>query len=166
VVYVTHDQTEALSLADRIVVLDKGQVQQVASPEDVYRRPANRFVASFIGSPSMNLFETVVEHGSIRIGDDRLKVLSPLSGPVVAGIRPDAVVLGTGGRARILWTEILGSQILCGLQCGSVLLTALTAQLPAPDNIAINVNPNDIHLFDAHTGKNLDCSSSGAALRA
>jgi ABC-type sugar transport system ATPase subunit len=156
VIYVTHDQTEAMSLADRVVVLDKGEVQQTGPPGELYRRPANRFVASFIGSPSMNLFETTLEHGTLRLGTDRFPTSTGASGLVVVGIRPEAIRLARGETGRVLWTEHLGSHILCGLRCGNVTLTALATEPPASDRIAIGIAPEDVYVFDANTGQNLD----------
>src|SRR5690606_40605919 len=73
-VYVTHDQTEALTMGDRIAVLKDGKLQQVGTPRELYERPVNRFVAGFIGSPSMNLLHTEVIDGDIRLGSDRVRV--------------------------------------------------------------------------------------------
>jgi multiple sugar transport system ATP-binding protein len=165
VIYVTHDQTEAMSLADQIVVLDKGAVQQKGTPDGVYRRPANRFVASFIGSPSMNLFDAVLEDGMLQLGPDRFPTGTRTSGRVVAGIRPEAIQLTRGQTGRLVWTEHLGSQVLCGLRCGSVTLTALTSQQPASEGLAIGVAPEDIYLFDANTGENLGDSTGRVARR-
>jgi ABC-type sugar transport system ATPase subunit len=80
VIYVTHDQIEALTLADRVVVLDRGRIQQVGPPEELYKSPGNRFVASFIGSPSMNLFETNLDRGCFQFGSetiDRSRLFGP-----------------------------------------------------------------------------------------
>ena len=101
-VYVTHDQTEAMTMGDRIAILDSGRLQQVATPLEAYHRPANRFVAGFIGEPSMNFIETTVESGALVDGDLRY----PLSGAaaeavsdgqsITLGIRPEDVRIGPG----------------------------------------------------------------------
>jgi ABC-type sugar transport system ATPase subunit len=166
VIYVTHDQTEAMSLADHIVVLDRGAVQQKGTPEIVYRRPANRFVASFIGSPSMNLFDATLEGGTLRLGPDRFETGLHASGPVVVGIRPDAIRLTSGQTGHILWTEHLGSHVLCGLRCDDLTLTALATEQPASGRVAIGLAPEDIYVFDANTGQNLDDGSRRLADRA
>ncbi len=166
VLYVTHDQTEATSLADRVIVLDHGIVQQIGVPADLYRRPANRFVASFIGSPSMNLFETVLDDGRLQVGSDHLLTGTRASGPAIAGIRPESIHLSEGETARILWTENLGSQVLCGIQCGDLKLNALGAQGPRSKTAAIAVAPEDIYLFDANTGKNLNSDTAPGTGRA
>ncbi|MDR3372119.1 MAG: ABC transporter ATP-binding protein [Ancalomicrobiaceae bacterium] len=104
-IYVTHDQVEAMTLADRIVVMNKGRIEQIGAPMELYHHPANRFVASFIGSPSMNFFEADVRDGNgdelvLRLADgsDMVvdRVISPVtSGRVTLGIRPEHVELGT-----------------------------------------------------------------------
>ncbi len=98
--YVTHDQVEAMTLADRIVVLDKGIVQQIGSPEELYTRPANRFVARFIGTPSMNLVRGQVAHGMFSSGELKVRVARP-DGPLVLGVRvEDVQILGGPGAAE------------------------------------------------------------------
>src|SRR5437867_3867673 len=101
VVYVTHDQTEALSLADRVAVLDRGRLQQVGTPEELYRMPANRFVASFIGSPSMNFFETDLQDGSLLLAGIVYDTGVRLSRRVTIGIRPGAGAPGSGVTRRV-----------------------------------------------------------------
>jgi ABC-type sugar transport system ATPase subunit len=165
VIYVTHDQTEAMSLADRVVVLDRGIVQQAGPPASLYRRPENRFVASFIGSPSMNLFESTLEGGTLLLDSQRLTTRSGVSGPVIVGIRPESIRLTRGGSGRILWTENLGSHVLCGIRCGAVSLTALAGEAPDSETAAIEVSPEEIYLFDAHTGKNLSTEPSRGSAR-
>jgi ABC-type sugar transport system ATPase subunit len=161
VVYVTHDQTEAMSLADRVVVLLDGRVQQVATPGDLYRRPANRFVASFIGSPSMNLFGAHLENGALRLGENTFPTRASASGNVVVGIRPEAIRLTNGKFGQVVWTENLGSHVLCGVRCGDITLTALSARQPAESAVSIRVESDDIYLFDEATGKNLDGGPPG-----
>ena len=90
-VYVTHDQVEAMTLGDRVAVMRDGVVQQLDTPQNLYRNPVNMFVAAFIGSPSMNLFEATIENGHVVFGGHRLRVpdrIAGHSGPVVVGIRP------------------------------------------------------------------------------
>jgi multiple sugar transport system ATP-binding protein len=90
-VYVTHDQVEAMTLGDRVAVMRDGVVQQLDTPQNLYRNPVNMFVAAFIGSPSMNLFEAAIENGHVVFGGHRLRVpdrIAGHSGPVVVGIRP------------------------------------------------------------------------------
>jgi multiple sugar transport system ATP-binding protein len=90
-VYVTHDQVEAMTLGDRVAVMRDGVVQQLDTPQNLYAKPVNMFVAAFIGSPSMNLFEATIENGHVVFGGHRLPVTDRLaghSGPVVVGIRP------------------------------------------------------------------------------
>jgi multiple sugar transport system ATP-binding protein len=95
-VYVTHDQVEAMTLGQRVAVIEEGRVQQVAHPQELYRRPANVFVATFIGSPSMNVAQASVHDGTLRFGQFSLPVpsrLLPLMGDrtsVIAGLRPEA----------------------------------------------------------------------------
>jgi sn-glycerol 3-phosphate transport system ATP-binding protein len=159
VVYVTHDQTEAMSLADRVAVMVDGELQQIGRPGDLYRRPVNRFVASFIGSPSMNLFETNLEDGMLRLGGKRYPTRDRVSGRVIVGVRPEAIRLTIGEMGGVLWTENLGSQVLSGVQCGEVTLTALSGRQPAEGRVSIEIASEDIYLFDAVSGKNLDGGS-------
>jgi len=119
-VYVTHDQTEAMTLGDRVVVLNKGVVQQVDPPEQLYRHPANTFVAGFIGSPSMNFLHGQLEPGALRLGaytvelpDTLRQTIGARSGNVLVGVRPeDFVLAGDGLPAEIRITEQLGPEML------------------------------------------------------
>ena len=119
-IYVTHDQTEAMTLGDRVVVLDKGVVQQVAAPDDLYRRPANTFVAGFIGSPAMNFLRGRVDGDAIAIGSYRVEVpgrqLADVPRDVIVGVRPEdfVAVNGSGGGigAQVVFTESLGPETL------------------------------------------------------
>jgi multiple sugar transport system ATP-binding protein len=120
-VYVTHDQTEAMTLGDRVAVLDKGVVQQVDPPEKLYREPANTFVASFIGSPSMNFLRGRLTGDSVRLGSYSLELSDAVArrlgggGDVLVGVRPEDFELarGTAGlRAEIQIVEQLGPELL------------------------------------------------------
>jgi multiple sugar transport system ATP-binding protein len=120
-IYVTHDQTEAMTLGDRVVVLNRGVVQQVEVPERLYRHPANTFVASFIGSPAMNFLSGELRDGSLRVGPftiDRPAAARRVDGPVLVGLRPEDFLVANGSEqrdvmpARIEITEQLGPEVL------------------------------------------------------
>ena len=155
VIYVTHDQIEALTLADRVVVLDKGRIQQVGTPEEVYRSPANRFVASFIGSPSLSLFEVSIQDGCFKLDSETIDTGLDFSGLSDIGIRPEAIRLEGRIPADITWVENLGLNALVGLRVGDVLLTALAAQRPSGRSVRISFDPKDIHVFEKQSGANV-----------
>jgi multiple sugar transport system ATP-binding protein len=137
-IYVTHDQVEAMTMGDRVAVMRRGELQQMAEPQKLYDSPKNLFVASFIGSPAMNIFEATVERRgdalAVRLGDQELPVpedvarkrpaLGGYAGRTLAvGIRPehleDAAIARNGGarlRGRVLLTEALGSEILAHVE--------------------------------------------------
>ncbi len=159
-IYVTHDQVEAMTLADRIVVLNAGRVEQVGAPLDLYHRPVNRFVAGFIGSPAMNfLAVTAVSEGAVvlpggpalRIPMDRL----PAPGTsVTLGVRPEHVGVGDGGMsAAVLAVERLGGETHChvGLADGQRMLVRLDGDVPvqAGESLPLVLHGETVHLFDA-----------------
>jgi multiple sugar transport system ATP-binding protein len=119
-IYVTHDQTEAMTLGDRVVVLNKGVVQQVAPPDTLYRRPANTFVAGFIGSPAMNFLRGRIDGDGVVVGSYRVhlpgRALGGAPREVIVGVRPEDFVAanGNGGgiAARVAFTESLGPETL------------------------------------------------------
>ena len=161
-VYVTHDQVEAMTLADRIVVMDKGVVQQVDTPEELYRRPANLFVAGFIGSPKMNFLkgeiaverEVQLEGGAGLALDARL----PTDGAgIVVGVRPDGFAV-TGPetsslRGRIVLNEYLGreSYLHLDLQHGGTAVVEVSPdlRLRAGQEVGLTIKPGAAHLFTA-----------------
>jgi multiple sugar transport system ATP-binding protein len=129
-IYVTHDQTEAMTLADRIVVMNGGVVQQVGSPLDLYERPANRFVAGFIGSPRMNFIDTAVigrDASSVTVAHPQNNVAIPTAGdwqlgePVALGVRPHDLFLTDAGSAQFSGTvglvERVGTETIATLEC-------------------------------------------------
>jgi multiple sugar transport system ATP-binding protein len=119
-IYVTHDQTEAMTLGDRVAVLNQGVVQQVEVPERLYRRPANTFVASFIGSPAMNFIRGEAQGGLVHVGPYAIEAPAPArrAGPVLVGLRPEDFVVANGSAtepvlpARVEITEQLGPEVL------------------------------------------------------
>lgn len=163
-VYVTHDQIEALTLADRVVVLDRGKVQQIGSPEELYRSPDNVFVASFIGSPSMNLFETEIQDGWFRLGREVIDTGLDFSGPARVGIRPEAMRLGSGIDAAVTWVENLGLHFLVGVRVGTVSLSLLAAQRPSSDSVKVCFESGDVHVFEKLSGSNVRHTRNRRAL--
>src|SRR5215218_2047113 len=131
-VYVTHDQVEAMTMGDRIAVMNDGVLEQVGTPEELYERPANRFVAGFIGSPAMSFFDAVAsgEDGGLRLRgeaiDLRLPGLPALSGELTVGVRPEAARLWNGGRSglagplqgSVAYVEALGRETFIGVDLG------------------------------------------------
>ena len=161
-IYVTHDQIEAMTLADRVVVMKQGVVQQVGTPTEIYDRPANTFVAAFIGNPAMNLIEGSVQGGTFTAPNVKIEGLSAPDGPVTLGFRAeDAAVSQDGGEitAPIYTLELLGDATMVSIRIAGALVSARTdkafrAEIGDPISIRI---PNSIcHLFDAKTGSRLD----------
>ncbi|GGA88314.1 sugar ABC transporter ATP-binding protein [Brucella endophytica] len=171
IVYVTHDQIEAMTLATRIAVMRNGQIEQLATPEEIYNRPATLYVAEFVGSPPMNLLNATFEGNTLLIEgtDTRIALPSHLASPgsvcdVVLGIRPEALVPDTAGEghtsleARIDVVELTGPERVVS---GSVGEQKLVASLPQQTALATGTRqrfsfPLDgMHLFDRKTGKRL-----------
>src|SRR5674476_582191 len=117
-IYVTHDQIEAMTLGDRLAVMSAGKLQQVGTPQDVYERPTNVFVAHFIGSPPMNLLRATVADGRALAGDLAIELPQVPDGPCTIGIRPDSLALAHGDDAPaaldfdIEVVEPLGGELL------------------------------------------------------
>jgi multiple sugar transport system ATP-binding protein len=157
-IFVTHDQAEAMTLADRIVVLDKGRLQQLGTPDDLYHRPANLFVAQFLGSPPMNVLNAEVRDGAlVAEGGWRLPAPRPVrAGKLIIGIRPEAIALGTEGQpAEVLVSEPLGSETIVDVKIGEVLVKVRAAPevRPAPGTrVRLRVEPASLRLFDAASG--------------
>ncbi len=164
IVYVTHDQVEAMTLATRIVVLKDGEIQQVGTPEEIYDRPANTFVADFIGSPPMNLVPATVQGASrLDFGDGhRLDLPTPLDAlrdraRVVVGIRPEDMVLGRDGAVEVLPSliEMTGADSYVSFALGGVTVTARTpgrfaGARGAP--IGFRADADRLSFFDADSG--------------
>jgi len=158
-VYVTHDQLEAMTLADRLVVLRDGHVEQIGAPLEVYRRPVSTFVAEFIGSPAMNMLDGEVLGGMLRVGGAELPVSAP-AGKVQVGMRAEDMRLAAPGqpaiRAKLAYVEELGSQRLGHFEVnGQKLVAAFPAEQPLTDEMALTVDPSALHLFGAD-GRRLD----------
>jgi multiple sugar transport system ATP-binding protein len=170
-IYVTHDQVEAMTMGHRIVVMHDGVVQQVAPPQEVYDRPANQFVAGFIGSPTMSFLpcRLQAENGalyargpsfSVRIPDERRAVLDAANAQTATlGVRPEDILLhadDAGSIAAVVdVVEPLGSEQVLYFTCDGERVTARApaeATVAAGDAIALGINPKRMHLFDSGTG--------------
>ena len=185
-IYVTHDQTEAMSMASRIVVMKDGYIQQIGSPEEIYDYPENVFVANFIGSPPMNFFKGEIDQGKLIVGNDSidlseknknaLKTFKDLDKDLIVGIRPEAFSLNDlDGRenyikAQIVNIEMLGDETIIyaedkkssvtieedGSNKIAVKVSGKFKDRNVGDSIKLFVNFNDIHLFDSKTQKRIN----------
>ena len=161
-IYVTHDQIEAMTLADRVVVMKAGIVQQVGTPTDIYDNPANTFVAGFIGSPAMNLMEGEITDGIFSGDNVSVSGLSNASGKVTLGFRAeDATVVEAGQgaiNAPVYSMELLGDATMVTVRAGGALVAVKApkdyrAQIGEAVGIAF---PEGItHLFDAESGQRI-----------
>ena len=144
-IYVTHDQTEALTMGDRVVVLDGGVIQQADSPEEIYNNPSNTFVAGFVGSPQMNFIDS--KDFPYQIDKD-----------CIIGIRPEKMI--TGGEIKFIvnveLTELLGSEKIIYFNIGEKKCSAkISADVQVNQNIELSINRSDIYMFDKKDGKRI-----------
>ena len=182
-ILVTHDQTEATAMADRIAVMNHGVLQQVATPQELYERPANLFVANFIGEPPMNLLPGQIADGGAALAFDdpawtvplaaRQRRLAAASGgdgtPLIAGIRPEHVLVlpdgAAGGlRASVRYREPRGGADVLTIAAGRH-GPAIVAEVPGPttlragDSVSVTLLADRLHLFDPVTTRNLEARS-------
>jgi multiple sugar transport system ATP-binding protein len=159
IIYVTHDQIEAMTMADRIVVMRGGRVEQVGAPLELYDAPANVFVAGFIGSPAMNLFPARLSAGNLVIGDAGALPAGPDAPagdrPVIAGMRPEDMELSDSGiPVEVILAEPTGAetQLLARLGAHTVVVTMRGRLDVRPgQRIGVSVRPGKLHLFDPDT---------------
>ena len=171
-IYVTHDQTEAMTLGDRVVVMNRGVVQQIDVPERLYREPANTFVASFIGSPAMNFLDGEVIDGTVRLGPFAVPCANRrASGRVLVGLRPEDFVADPQGvvEGRVEVAEQLGPEVLVHFRVDGVTPAAVIDEPPAlfvarfdagfhADRgapIRLGIRPDRMRLFDPASGQAL-----------
>jgi len=159
IVYVTHDQIEAMTLGTRIVVLNQGVIQQIGTPEEIYERPANLFVADFMGSPPMNLIPATHEGGRLTFaGGGELPARAGLgAGEVVVGIRPEAFTPALGDahlRLKALSVENAGSDTFASFELGGKIITTRLpgkTKVVAGDEVSLAVDLDGISYFDPET---------------
>ena len=181
-VYVTHDQSEALTLGDRIAVLKEGLLQQIATPMELYNRPGNKFVAGFIGSPAMNFIEGVIQRTEVvagRIGMCTFKGIDltldvpcgDSRGRVFLGVRPQHIEVSGDGenrpKAEVGVVEPMGNEqiVYVTLSGGDRLVAVAPPQelIKPGDIVSIRVRPEGVHIFDAETGGRIDPSPQALA---
>lgn len=176
-ILVTHDQTEATAMADRIAVMNHGVLQQVGTPDELYSRPANLFVANFIGEPPMNLLPARIAQSGRALAIDGMGWLVPLAAhqrdlaaaagrdgaPLILGVRPEHVAVdpaGDGIAARLQYREPHGDTDILTMSIGDA-APAVVAEVEGPchhragDSVSLKVSPEHLHLFDPVTTRNL-----------
>jgi len=175
-IYVTHDQVEAMTLGDRVVVMREGRILQQGTPLEIYSRPASRFVAGFIGAPAMNFIDVTLAHGDgrlhveaeglrLRVPDEQAAVLERQPAQALTlGVRPEHVLIGdprpengTGFEAAIEVTEQLGAELLVGVRVAGTIVIASRidpwAKLAPHQKLRLSLDPRGLHFFDRESGE-------------
>ena len=163
-VFVTHDQEEAMSISDMIVVMKKGVVQQIGKPQDVYDSPVNLFVAKFLGTPPINVFNGNVKNGKVYIGNDVVSTLNIEDQEVSIGIRPEGFILADDGalHCELSNVEVMGRDVsIVSRNANSV--NPIIRSIVDSDNkidtskneVRFNIKPNKIFIFNKETGERI-----------
>lgn len=164
-IYVTHDQIEAMTVGQQIVILDKSIIQQQGTPDEIYNQPANVFVAKFIGSPSMNIGNAKIAEGKIWIGEEGVdipeewRVIIGERTEIKFGIRPEHVDFAKGKGdvpVHVTYTENHGNKLCIAYHAGgNDMMATLDPFYKLEENMYMNLQWNKIHFFDAETDKNI-----------
>ena len=159
IIFVTHDQVEAMTMADRIVIMKDGHIQQVGTPAEVYHSPANMFVATFIGAPAMNMLTGKGTGGGITLPSGTFATNGPDGADLVLGVRPDDLML-SGGQAvtsgKVILREPLGSETLIYVDTPSGEIIARADGRTPPEvgeTVQLGADPANVHVFDAASGQ-------------
>jgi sn-glycerol 3-phosphate transport system ATP-binding protein len=158
-IFVTHDQTEAMTLGDRIVVINNGIVEQVGTPKDIYSKPNTKFVAEFIGSPQMNLFNCKIENGNAKIGDGHINLENSINiQDASIGVRPDDIQVNQNGKfeTKANLVEYLGSDMIIYSSIGNQDFSCKLSSkidVKAGDNFKFDILSSSVHIFDNTTNK-------------
>ena len=161
-IFVTHDQIEAMTLCDRIVVINKGIVEQVGTPKDIYSKPNTKFVAEFIGSPQMNIFNCKINNGIAKIDNHSFNLNKSLNVEDASiGIRPDDMQISDSGSitCKANLVEYLGSDMIIYSSIGNQEFSCKLSSkidVKAGDEFKFDIDPSLIHVFDNSSGKRLD----------
>jgi sn-glycerol 3-phosphate transport system ATP-binding protein len=167
-IYVTHDQVEAMTLSDQLVVMNGGKIEQIGLPTDVYRKPRTTFVAGFIGSPPMNMMTGVIAGGAAVVGDLKLPAPELPKGiadglEVIVGLRPEDIVAAEAkDRSHVITVDFVEELGATRLLHGRYADQTIVAQVPAAQTfsdeakVGFSVAPAAVHVFDAKTGERLN----------
>ncbi|KAJ54746.1 sugar ABC transporter ATP-binding protein [Actibacterium mucosum KCTC 23349] len=165
-VFVTHDQVEAMTLADRIVVMQAGRIEQIGAPLDLYDNPANTFVATFIGAPSMNLLPGTVAGETLTLTDGQtLAIGAGVTGAVQLGIRPEHLSLSGSGpalQAEVKVVEPTGAETVVVFRCAGQDITAVfhnRHEFAPGQNVTLHADPGRLYIFDDETGQRFTASA-------
>lgn len=162
-IFVTHDQEEAMSISDLIVVMKDGTIQQIGKPQEVYDHPANLFVAKFLGTPPINVFDGKVVEGKLMIGEDSvMEIKDCKDGEVVVGVRPEGFVLNDQGSfsCKLSRVEVMGRDItvVCSNaamegECVRAIISSENQVVPVAETVRFDLKPSKVFLFDKVTGE-------------
>jgi ABC-type sugar transport system ATPase subunit len=161
-IFVTHDQTEAMTLGDRIVVINNGIVEQVGTPKDIYSKPNTKFVAEFIGSPQMNIFNCKIDNGIAKIDNNSINLDKSINiDDASIGIRPDDIQISDSGSisCKANLVEYLGSDMIIYSSLGDQEFSCKLSSkidVKAGDEFKFDIQPSLVHVFDNSSGKRLD----------
>ena len=160
-ILVTHDQIEATTMADRVVVMNGGRVEQEGAAEDLYERPDTLFVASFIGSPPINLFDGDVDGSTLKVHEASISLAQSVRGPVVLGLRPESLQVADGGTpSRVTAAEPMGREVLYTADSSFGVIRFLEAGAEPRhregDNVPLAFSPESALVFDKASGRRLD----------
>ena len=161
-IFVTHDQTEAMTLGDRIVVINNGIVEQVGTPKDIYSKPNTKFVAEFIGSPQMNIFNCVIDNGIAKIDNNTINLGKSINiNDASIGIRPDDIQILDSGTisCKANLVEYLGSDMIIYSSIGDQEFSCKLSSkidVKAGDEFKFDIQPSLVHVFDNSSGKRID----------
>ena len=161
-IFVTHDQTEAMTLGDRIVVINNGIVEQVGTPKDIYSKPNTKFVAEFIGSPQMNIFNCKIDNGIAQIDNNSINLNKSINVDEASiGIRPDDIQISDSGSisCKANLVEYLGSDMIIYSSIGDQEFSCKLSSkidVKAGDEFKFDIQPSLVHIFDNSSGKRLD----------
>ncbi len=159
-ILVTHDQMEATTMADRIICMREGQIEQIGKPDDLYLRPASLFIAEFIGSPPINLLEGQVEDGTLRVNGVAFDCTAQAAGPVSVGLRPEHITFSDHGLdAKVAHVEPMGREVLYVLDSAvgtlRVLQSGSSILHQRGDVVSVGFNEENTLLFDHGTGQRI-----------
>lgn len=159
-IFVTHDQEEAMSITDEIVLMKLGVIQQVSAPQQMYMEPDNQFVASFLGNPPMNFFNMKVTNGLVQLSDTyQVQFDNKINGNVVAGIRPECWKLGKGIKVKVKNVEVRGRDQLITFEYMGTMVKGIIDSIQlikVGSEIELEIKHNLVYLFDKETGARLN----------